>query len=87
MLNYSNLVLHFYQPALGRGIRASPHPLPLPGGGETTLPAFAAAALSGPVTLGPVGLSDPGPRGPGHTRTDQWSDPGPRGKGAPVPAG
>lgn len=85
--NHSSLVLHFHQPALGRSIRASLRPFPLPSGREAPLPACPAAALNGPVTLGPVRLSNPGPGGPRHTRTDQWSGAGPWGKGTPVPAG
>jgi len=85
--NHSGPVLHFHQPALGRRVRASPRPLPLPSGREAPLPACPAAALNGPVTLGPVRLSDPGPGGLGHTGTDQWSGSGPRRKGTPVPPG
>lgn len=85
--NHSSALLHFRQPAVGLGVRASPRPLPLPRGGEAALPAFTAASPRGSVGLDPAGLPDPGPRGPGCAGTDQRSDPGQGGERDPVPAG
>lgn len=86
-LNCSDPVLCFLQPALTRSICASSSPLPLPQNREKTHPAFSTPALSGPATLGHVGMSYPKPWRPRSARTDQRSYPGSWGEGAPVPAG
>lgn len=86
MLNGSDLVLHFCQPARACSISASSSTLPFPTSGEETRPAFSTPSLGRATKLGPAEVSYPEPWRPRSTGTDQWSDPGARGEGAPCPA-
>lgn len=60
ILSNSSIVLHFYQPAIGCVVVASPYPLRLSNGRKASLPACPAVALNGAVALGAAGVSDPG---------------------------
>lgn len=59
ILSNSSIVLHFYQPAIGCVVVASPYPLRLSNGRKASLPACPAVALNGAVALGAAGVSDP----------------------------
>lgn len=83
MLNSSDPVLYFCQPARACSISASSSPLPFPTSGEETRPAFSTPSLGRAAKLGPTEVSYPEPWRPRSTGTDQWSDPEARGEGAP----
>lgn len=86
ILSNSSIVIHFYQPAIGRSIVASLCSLPLSNGRKASLPACPAVALNGSVALGAAGVFDPESGRPRCTRTNQWSASGLRGKRLPISA-